>query len=202
MVERNPVIEFCRFHRSRPSIETGGTWRLSCLTILACAIVSCALAPSTPAASQARHSTFDKLYLTSWLREGGREVIFVQNSETNVVQRVTREPDQGQLRLIVLDPGPGPQFASAIISDGKEKGAVKFRFDLQQPAGQPLPVPIPKQAKRQASSVPNQAAAAVPKMTDGSSNTQTSSPRKSGQANQVIAHPFYPGIPRVHTEGG
>jgi hypothetical protein len=39
-----------------------------------------------PAASRAQDPLFSKMFLTSWLKHGSQEVIFVQNSDTNVVQ--------------------------------------------------------------------------------------------------------------------
>jgi hypothetical protein len=71
----------------------------------------------------------------SWLKDGRRDVIFVQNLETNEVQRITAEPNQNNLRLIALQPNLNPQFVEAVISDGKEQGSVKFRIDVQVPAG-------------------------------------------------------------------
>jgi hypothetical protein len=92
-----------------------------------------------PVAPETHHSPFDKLFLTSWLKDGRRDVIFIQNPETNEVQKVTAEPTQGNLRLIALHLNPNPQFVEAVISDGKEQGTVKFRFDVQSPAGQTAP---------------------------------------------------------------
>jgi hypothetical protein len=90
----------------------------------------------TPAAPQAQHSPFEKLFLTSWLKDGHRDVIFVQNLETNEVQRIAAEPNQSNLRLIALRLNPNPQLVEAVISDGKEQGSVRFRFDVQTPVGQ------------------------------------------------------------------
>lgn len=89
-----------------------------------------------PASPQARRSVFDKLVLTSWLKDGRTDVIYVQNSETNEAQKITPEPNQDNLRLIALRLNPSPQLVEAVISDGKEEGSVKFRFDAQSPAGQ------------------------------------------------------------------
>jgi hypothetical protein len=54
----------------------------------------------TPAAPREQDSPFSKMFLTSWLKDGSREVIFVQNSDTNVVQRITEQPNQNSLRLL------------------------------------------------------------------------------------------------------
>jgi hypothetical protein len=90
----------------------------------------------TPAAPQAQHSPFEKLFLTSWLKDGPRNVIFIQNLETNEVQKITAEPNQDNLRLITLNLNPDPQLVEAVISDGKEQGPVKFRFDGQSSVAQ------------------------------------------------------------------
>jgi len=45
----------------------------------------------TPEVPHARPSAFDKLFLTSWLKVGTTEVIFVQNSDTNEAERITAE---------------------------------------------------------------------------------------------------------------
>jgi hypothetical protein len=87
----------------------------------------------TPEAPHAPPSPFDKLFLTSWLKVGGTEVIFVQNSETNAIERITTEPNQNNLRIVGFHTNPNPQLAEAIISDGNAQGIVKFRFDSQPP---------------------------------------------------------------------
>ena len=90
----------------------------------------------TPIGSQAQHSPFEKLFLTSWLSDEGKDDIYVQDSETNEVQKITAEPNQNKLRLIELRSNPNPRLVEAIISDGRQKGALKFRFDVQSPVGQ------------------------------------------------------------------
>lgn len=74
---------------------------------------------------------FDKLFMTSWLNDHGKEVISVQNSETNEVQQITLEFNQNNLRLIELHPSADPRFVQAVVSDGKHEGTVKFRLDVQ-----------------------------------------------------------------------
>jgi hypothetical protein len=88
----------------------------------------------TPEAPRARPSPFDNLFLTSWLRVGATEVIFVQNSETNETEKITTEPNQKNLRIVEFHMNPNPHLVEAIISDGKEQGIVKFKFDVQAPA--------------------------------------------------------------------
>jgi hypothetical protein len=87
------------------------------------------------AASQVRSSVFDKLFLTSWLIDAGKQVICVQNSETNEVQTVTAKSNQNNLHLVGMHLNSNPQFVEAIISDGREQGTVKYRLGDQHPVG-------------------------------------------------------------------
>jgi hypothetical protein len=93
----------------------------------------------TPNAPQVQTSIFDKLILTSWLKDGRTDVVFVQNMETNEVEKITAEPNQSNRRLVALHLNPNAQFVEAVISDGKEQGAVKFRFESPSgPAASPV----------------------------------------------------------------
>ena len=91
-------------------------------------------------------SVMDKLVLLSWLNEGGRTVIYVQNTETNEVQKITSEPNKENFRIVEIRPNPDPKLFEAVISNGEGVGTVKFRLTLphnpnQQPgsAGSPTP---------------------------------------------------------------
>jgi hypothetical protein len=90
----------------------------------------------TPVAPTARPSAFDKLYMTSWMKDGGKVVMFVQNSETNEVEKITAQPNQKGVRLIAMHLNPDPKLVEAVLSDGKEQGIVRFRPDIQPSAGQ------------------------------------------------------------------
>jgi hypothetical protein len=112
--------------RAAEEIPTGfkidryaGLWQRNPFTLVA---------PSMP---EPKRSVFDKLFLTSWLKDGRNDVVFIQDSETNEVQRITAEPNKDNLRLIGLRLSPSPQLVEALISDGKEVGAVKFRLEAQ-----------------------------------------------------------------------
>jgi hypothetical protein len=141
----------------------------------------------TPAPSRAQPSAFEQLFLASWLKDGGKDQIIVQNMETNEIQRITAEPNHSNLRLIEMRPNPDPQFAEAVISDGKEKGIVKFRFAAQAAAGQALSLQaVSQRGQTESGSPPN---SQIP----GSS---------AAAPSQVPANHIYPGIPRVHREGG
>src|ERR1700693_5492405 len=86
---------------------------------------------------QGRSSVFEKLFLTSWLIDAGKQVICVQNSETNEVQTVTAESNQNNLRLLGVRLNANPEFVEAVISDGKEQGTVKFRLGDKNAGGAP-----------------------------------------------------------------
>ncbi len=83
-----------------------------------------------PAAQQARITPFDKLILVSWLNDGVKDVVFVQNTETSEVQKVTDDPNQNKLRLIVIHKNADPNKAEVVLSNGAEQGSVKFRLEV------------------------------------------------------------------------
>jgi hypothetical protein len=84
-----------------------------------------------PVAVQAQPTLFDKLILLSWLNDGGSDVVFVQNTETNAVQKVTREPNADNLKLVEVHGNPDPRKVEVVLSHGAEKGIVKFRTESQ-----------------------------------------------------------------------
>jgi hypothetical protein len=73
-------------------------------------------------------NVLDKLVLVSWLDDAGKIVIFVQNTETNEVQKVTSEPNKDHFRIVEIHPNPDPNLFEAVISNGSEKGPVRFRL--------------------------------------------------------------------------
>jgi hypothetical protein len=83
----------------------------------------------TPATPQATPSVFDKLVLVSWLKDGGKDVIFVQNTETNEVQKITTDPNKDAFRLLEMHPSQNQKLVEAVISNGTEQGSVKFHFE-------------------------------------------------------------------------
>jgi hypothetical protein len=152
----------------------------------------------TPALTQAKPSPFEKLFLTSWLKDGRSDVIFIQNLETNEVQRITAQPNESNLRLIALHLNPNPQLVEAVISDGKEQGPVKFRFDVQTPGGQTT-APVAQVANNAATRHLSSAAPVAPRAVSGApmsppSAAGTPAP-PSVQANQPIAPRMNPGVP-------
>jgi hypothetical protein len=69
-----------------------------------------------------------KLVLVSWLNDSGKDVIYVQNAETNEVQKITSEPNRDNFRIVEMHPNPDPKESEAIISNGTEQIPVRFRF--------------------------------------------------------------------------
>jgi hypothetical protein len=88
-------------------------------------------------------SVLDKLVLVSWLDDAGKIVIYVQNTETNDVQKITSEPNKDNFRLIEFHPNADPKLFEAVISNGSEKGPVKFRLTPPNPNPQLGPASSP-----------------------------------------------------------
>src|SRR5208283_130988 len=84
----------------------------------------------TPAAQQVRTTPFDKLILVSWLNDGVKDVVFVQNTETSEVQKVTNDPNPNNLRLVSINKNADPKKADVVLSNGAEQGSVKFRLEV------------------------------------------------------------------------
>jgi hypothetical protein len=69
--------------------------------------------------------TFANLILIGWLNDGGNYVIFVQNTETKKLQKVTSEPNKDHFRIIEIRPNADPKLVEAVISNGTDQGTVK-----------------------------------------------------------------------------
>jgi hypothetical protein len=89
----------------------------------------------TPPAQEVRTTPFDKLILVSWLNDGGKDIAFIQNTETSEVQKVTNDPNANNLRLVAVHRNADPQKADVVLSNGAEQGSVKFRLEI--PGGFP-----------------------------------------------------------------
>jgi hypothetical protein len=76
----------------------------------------------------AQGGSFGNLVLVSWLEDAGKDVIYVQNTETNDVQKITSEPNLDHFRIVELHPNADPKLFEAVISNGSQQGAVRFRF--------------------------------------------------------------------------
>ena len=68
---------------------------------------------------------FANLILVGWLNDAGNYVIFVQNTETKKLQKVTSEPNKGHFRIIEMRPNADPKLVEAVISNGTDEGTVK-----------------------------------------------------------------------------
>jgi hypothetical protein len=77
---------------------------------------------------QAQAGIFGNLVLVSWLEEAGKDVIYVQNTETNDVQQITSEPNLDNFRIVELHPNADLTLFEAVISNGSQQGPVRFRF--------------------------------------------------------------------------
>ena len=85
-------------------------------------------AGSTQATSPAQSGVFGNLVLVSWLEDAGKDVIYVQNTETKDVQKITSEPNLDNFRILELHRNADPKLFEAIISNGSQQGPVRFRF--------------------------------------------------------------------------
>lgn len=88
-------------------------------------------------------SVLDKLVLLSWLNDAGKTVVYVQNIETNEVQRITSEPNKDHFRIVEVHPNADSKLFEVVISNGNEKGPVKFRQNVPIPNPQPTPANSP-----------------------------------------------------------
>jgi hypothetical protein len=86
-------------------------------------------AKGTQTTPQAQAGAFGNLVLLSWLRDAGKDVIFVQNTETNDVQEITSKPNEGNFRIVEMHPNANPKLSEVVVSNGHEQGTVKFRFE-------------------------------------------------------------------------
>jgi hypothetical protein len=109
-----------------PSEKTGS--RADPMPQAAPAVPQATPAPTTQVALQPGPGVFGKFVLVSWLDNGGKDVIFVKNIETNDVQRITSQPNIDNLRIVEIHPNADPGQFEAIISNGSEQGPVRFRF--------------------------------------------------------------------------
>jgi hypothetical protein len=89
--------------------------------------------PQTPAKGtqtrpQVQPGPFGNLVLVSWLQNAGKDVIYVQNIETNDVQMITSEPNLDNFRIVELHRNADPKLFEAVISNGSQQGPVRFHF--------------------------------------------------------------------------
>jgi hypothetical protein len=84
----------------------------------------------TPAV-QSQPQTFSKLVVVSWMNDG-TDSLFVQDTDTNDIQKVTNVPNEKGLRVVEVHAKGGKDFQmirdfEAVISNGSEQGAIKFK---------------------------------------------------------------------------
>jgi hypothetical protein len=89
---------------------------------------SSAVAKETQTRPPAESGPFGKFVLVSWLEEAGKDVIYVQNTETHDVQKITAEPNLDNFRIVELRRNADPKLFEAVISNGSQQGPVRFRF--------------------------------------------------------------------------
>jgi hypothetical protein len=70
-------------------------------------------AKGTQITPQAQTGVFGNLVLVSWLEDAGKDVIYVQNTETNNVQKITSEPNLDNFRIVELHPNADPKLSES-----------------------------------------------------------------------------------------
>jgi hypothetical protein len=105
------------------------------------------------------------------------------------VQTIGGQPNQYHVRLIALHLSLNPRAVEAVISDDREQGTVRFRYDGQPSSGaaNSTLAQVPVEANAQ----PQKPALAV----------QPPDPPTTG-SNRPRGSRLYPGLQRVHWEGG
>ena len=109
----------------------------------------------TPAV-QTQPQAFSKLVVVSWLNDG-KDSLFVQNTDTNDIEKITDVPNEKGLRIVDVHAKGGTDFQmirdfEAVISDGSEQGTIKFKPQESAPviASNPInpinPMQIPPEA--------------------------------------------------------
>jgi hypothetical protein len=140
----------------------------------------------TPVAQVAQPKVFDKLVLVSWMNDGGNDVVFVQNIETNEVQKITKEPNPNKLSLVAIHKAPDPKDADVVLSDGTDQGSVKFRLETVTPsapqAGQQPPVPT-------AAGVPNPALPGTSRQAQAQQTARFAAQQTNPQAQNPAGQP-------------
>jgi hypothetical protein len=91
----------------------------------------------TPAV-QTQPQAFSKLVVVSWLSDAGKDSLFVQDTDTNDIQRITDAPNEKGLRIVEVHATGGKDFQmirdfEAVISNGSEQGAIKFKPEAAAP---------------------------------------------------------------------
>jgi len=90
----------------------------------------------TPAV-RTQPQAFSKLVVVSWLNDG-KDSLFVQDTDTNDVQKITDVPNEKGLRIVTVHAKGGGDFQmirdfDAVISNGSEQGTIKFKAQESAP---------------------------------------------------------------------
>ncbi len=85
-------------------------------------------AKATQTTPRVQSGVFGNLVLISWLEDAGKDVIYVQNTETQEIQKITSQPNLDNFRIVELHPNADPKLFEAVISNGSQQGPVRFRF--------------------------------------------------------------------------
>jgi hypothetical protein len=145
----------------------------------------------TPVVQSVQPKVFDKLVLVSWLNDGGNDVVFVQNIETNEVQKITKDPNSNNFRLIAIHKAADPKDADAVLSNGNEEGPVKFRLEVAAASppqgGQPQVIP--------AAGAPNQVPVSPTPPLPGPSRQGQTASKRFGAPQGNPAQAETPGLP-------
>jgi len=149
--------------------------------------------PVSSNTAQPPSSGFEKFSLEGWSKNGNQEVVFVHNSETNEVERLTVEPNKENLRLVTIRVDQDPQLVEAVISDGRAQGRVKFRIGQN-----PAIVTQASTAERGGQALKS----ATPATAASVGETNKWGVVAADPANHQAYHRFHPGIPIVRHEGG
>jgi hypothetical protein len=73
-------------------------------------------------------SPFAKLVLESWAATaGGETVVYIRDTETNTVERLTTAAAKDKLRLVELHLNADVYRVAAVLAEGPVTGVVKFR---------------------------------------------------------------------------
>jgi hypothetical protein len=149
----------------------------------------------TPVVGPVQPKIFDKLILLSWLNDGEKDVVFVQNTESNVVEKVAREPNANSLRLLTIHKDPDPGKVTAVLSNGKEEGTVKFRTESAVASGQNQ---VGGPAGAPGSTVTNQGGPVPPRGPRQSQRLKGPQPMPAGRLpQQAVQQPAVPQLPQA-----
>jgi hypothetical protein len=200
-------------HWSRRSLGEGGNW-FRVIFCLICLVFFCAVLPAraddplptgfkadryrnlwernpftlvTPAV-QTQPQAFSKLAVVSWLNDAGKDSLFVQDTDTNDVQRITDVPNEKGLRIVEVHATGGKDFQmirdfEAVISNGSEQGTIKFKPEAAAPviASNPInpinPMQVPPEVG-QNNQIPQQ--------------VRTEGPKPNGQPNDPYVNQNVP----------